>query len=137
MNEIDKFLNFLFKRIDDDRIKLHKEMKYGYRHYYLNIVLEKDKDPNSTFSHYNELSITIDNRNNCVNIYNSYIDNNQITIEDTELVKKWSDIFEEYLSNNLESSIKSLIHETMSGVKDKDLYREYQMEKIFKDDESI
>ena len=108
MNEIDKFLNFLFKRIDDDRIKLHKEMKYGYRHYYLNIVLEKDKDPNSTFSHYNELSITIDNRNNCVNIYNSYIDNNQITIEDTELVKKWSDIFEEYLSNNLESSIKSL-----------------------------
>ena len=136
MKEIDKFINFLYKNIDDDRITLHKEMKFGYRHYHLTMVLEKE-DQNSTYNHYNELTITIDNRNQCITIYNSYYDSRQTTIEDEELVKKWTETFESYLSNNLEQDVKKLIHNVMSDVKDKDLYREYQMEKIFKDDEPI
>lgn len=137
MKEIDKFINFLFKNIEDDRISLCKEMKFGHRHYHLKLVIEK-YDPNSNFnSYYNELTITIDNRNQCISVYNSYFDDNQITIEDVELINKWNKNFENYLSNNLERDIENVIHNTMKDLKDKDLYREYQMEKIFKEDESI
>lgn len=134
MEEIDKFINFLYKHINDDRITLHKEVKFGHRHYYLTMVLEKEGG-NSRY--YNELSIVVDNRNQCVVLSNSYYDSSQKTIEDNDLVEKWSNIFENYLSDNLEQDVKKLIHNTMSDVKDKDLYREYQMEKIFKQDESI
>jgi hypothetical protein len=136
MKEIDKFINFLFKNIEDERVSLSKEIKYGYRFYHLRLVIEKD-DPNSTYKYYNELSITIDNRNQCINLYNSYLDDKQTTIEDKDLIEKWNQKFEEYLSNNLERDVKNVIHNTMKDLKDKDLYRDYQMEKIFKDDESI
>jgi len=136
MKEIDKFIEFLFKNIEDERISLNKEMKFGYRFYNIRLVVEKD-DPNSTYKYYNELSITVDNRNQCISLYNSYLDDKQVTIEDKDLIEKWNQKFEDYLSNNLERDVKSVIHNTMKDLKDKDLYREYQMEKIFKDDESI
>ena len=136
MKEIDKFIEFLFKNIEDERISLNKEMKFGYRFYNIRLVVEKD-DPNSTYKYYNELSITVDNRNQCISLYNSYLDDKQVTIEDKDLIEKWNQKFEEYLSNNLERDVKNVIHNTMKDLKDKDLYRDYQMEKIFKDDESI
>jgi hypothetical protein len=134
MEEIDKFINFLFKNIDDNRITLNKEVKFGHRCYYLTMMLEKEGESSL---YYNELSIVIDNRNECMILSNSYYEPIRKTIENKELVKKWSDIFEKYISDNLEKDIKCIIHNTMSDVKDKDLYREYQIEKIFKQDESI
>lgn len=136
MKEIDKFIEFLFKNIDDERISLNKEMKFGYRFYNIRLVVEKD-DPNSTYKYFNELSITIDNRNQCISLYNTYLDDKQVTIEDKDLIEKWNQKFEEYLSGNIERDVKNVIHSTMRDLKDKDLYRDYQMEKIFKDDESI
>lgn len=136
MKEIDKFIEFLFKNIEDERISLNKEMKFGYRFYNIRLVVEKD-DPNSTYKYFNELSITIDNRNQCISLYNNYLDDKQVTIEDKDLIEKWNQKFEEYLSGNIERDVKNVIHSTMKDLKDKDLYREYQMEKIFKDDESI
>ena len=136
MKEIDKFIEFLFKNIDDERISLNKEMKFGYRFYNIRLVVEKD-DPNSTYKYFNELSITVDNRNQCISLYNTYLDDKQVTIEDKDLIEKWNQKFEEYLSGNIERDVKNVIHSTMRDLKDKDLYRDYQMEKIFKDDESI
>jgi hypothetical protein len=52
-------------------------------------------------------------------------------------VNKWSDIFEEYISSNLDENIQDAINMTLSNAKDKSLLREYQMEKIFKKDDTI
>jgi hypothetical protein len=60
-----------------------------------------------------------------------------ITIEDEKLLNKWSEIFEKYLNQNIDKDIKGMIHNVMSNMSDKDLYRDYQMKKIFKKDEPI
>lgn len=138
MSEINKFLNFIKEHLDDDRISISKEIKFGFRYYNISLLLEqesKNKIQNTTFNNsFNELDIQIDNRNKCIVINNF---DNSVTIEDEELVKKWSDVFEKHLNQNLEKDIKDILHSTMSGAKDKDLYRDYQMEKIFKKDERI
>jgi hypothetical protein len=79
------------------------------------------------------MSITIDNRNNCIEI-NSIED---IVIESEELVKKWSDIFERYLNDSLEEKVQISIDTVLSNSKDKSLLRDYQMEKIFKKDDKL
>ncbi len=138
MSEINKFLNFIKDHLDDERISISKELKFGFRYYNISMVLEQEprnKTSNSPFNNsFSELNIQVDNRNKCI-VINNY--DNSVTIENEELVKEWSDIFEEYLNQNLEKDIKDIIHSTMSDTKDKDLYRDYQMEKIFKKDERI
>jgi hypothetical protein len=40
MNEIDEFLTFLYENIEDERIEVSKKMKYGFRHFGINLYLE-------------------------------------------------------------------------------------------------
>lgn len=44
MNELDKFLIFLMENTDDDRINIWKKMKYGYRHYYISLHIDQEKE---------------------------------------------------------------------------------------------
>lgn len=136
MEEIDKFLQFLYKHIEDERIRVSKEIHYGMRSYHIDLILEQEVK-NQNFSSFNELRITIDNENQCISMYNSYYDTTSTTIESKILVEKWSNIFEQYLENNIEDNVKKVINNTMSNIKDKDLLRDYQMEKIFNDNEPI
>ena len=134
MDEINKFLNFINENLDDGRISVYKEMKYGYRHYHITVLLKHEINSlvnKPMYNSYNQLSITLDNRNKCI-VVSSSENEETITIENEETLNKWSDIFEEYLSKNLEDNVKNMIHNVMSKMSDKDLYREYQMKKIFK-----
>ena len=109
-------------------------MKYGYRHYHITVLIKHEINSainKSMYNSYNQLSITLDNRNKCI-VVSSSENEETITIENEETLNKWSDIFEEYLSKNLEDNVKNMIHNVMSKMSDKDLYREYQMKKIFK-----
>jgi hypothetical protein len=133
MDKIDKFIQFLFERIDDDVISVSKKLKYGHRYYHLYLNLEGEEDNRFGMATISSLSIIIDNRNKCIEV-NSI---NELVIESEELVNKWSDIFEEYISNNLDENIQDAINATLSNAKDKSLLREYQMEKIFKKDDTI
>jgi hypothetical protein len=136
MEEINKFLNFIQDNLKDDRISVYKEMKFGHRYYYISILTQTDKNNNISFNSYNQLSITLDNRNKCV-VMNTTEEERSITIEDEKLLNKWSEIFEKYLNQNIDKDIKGMIHNVMSNMSDKDLYRDYQMKKIFKKDEPI
>lgn len=138
MEEINKFLNFIQDNLKDDRISVYKEMKFGHRYYYISILTQTDKNKNNniSFNSYNQLSITLDNRNKCV-VMNTTEEERSITIEDEKLLNKWSEIFEKYLNQNIDKDIKGMIHNVMSNMSDKDLYRDYQMKKIFKKDEPI
>jgi hypothetical protein len=68
MIELEDFLEFILENIDDKRIEFYKKMKFGHRHFYININLkffEKDlisiKSNKSTLgSEIKTLSIVID-----------------------------------------------------------------------------
>lgn len=134
MIEIDKFLSFINENLDDERISVYKEMKYGHRHYHIDILLKHEHNTTlntSIYNSYNQLSITLDNRNKCIVISSSESERS-ITIENDEMLNKWNKIFEDFLTKNLEDDVKDMIHNVMSKMSDRDLYREYQMKKIFK-----
>ena len=90
---------------------------------------------NSIF-HRNSLSIVIDNRNKCIEI-ESEINDKSLVIEDEEFVNKWSPILDEFLSREITQKISGIIDITLSSCENKNLYRDYKMKKIFKDDELI
>ena len=58
-------------------------------------------------------------------------------IEDSELVKKWSEIIENYIEDNNKDRLSGFIEKTLSKCHNKNLYREFQMKKILPDNESL
>jgi hypothetical protein len=141
MNEIDEFLTFLYDNIEDERIEVSKKMKYGFRHFGINLYLE-NKEPDTIInsstgqiltdnSSYNSIQILIDCRNNCIELN---VNMDDAVIEDAELTLKWADLLEEYLNNKLENKVSTLIN---NGLSKTDLLREYKIKKIIKEDESI
>lgn len=136
MNELDLFLTHLFSNIENEDITLSKKMKYGYRHYYLNINVEKEGEDTGNKSISNtyysltgggDFSITIDNRNKCIDIFSNF---DNLTIESEDLVNKWTEIFEEYIKNGLESEVGNLINNVFSNSKQVGLLRDYKLKKM-------
>jgi len=141
MNEIDEFLTFLYDNIEDERIEVSKKMRYGFRHFGINLYLE-NKEPDTIInsstgqiltenSSYNSINVLIDCRNNCIELN---VNMDDVLIEDIELTQKWADLLEEYLKNKLENKVSTLIN---NGLSKTDLLREYKLKKIIKEDESI
>lgn len=131
MNELDNFLTHLFNNIDSGDIDLSKKMKYGYRHYYLNIKVEQQEETEISFSknglYTSDFTIVIDNRNKCIDIFSNM---DTIVVEDTELVEKWTNIFEEYIQDNLEKTVEDLINNTFTNTNQKGLLRGYKLKKM-------
>jgi len=131
MNELDSFLTHLFNNIESEDISLLKKMKYGYRHYYLNIKVEQEEETEISFSknglYISDFTIVIDNRNKCIDIFSNM---DTIVVEDTELVEKWTNIFEEYIQDNLEKTVGDLINNTFTNTNQKGLLRGYKLKKM-------
>jgi hypothetical protein len=135
MNELDLFLTHLFSNIENEDIILSKKMKYGYRHYYLNVNVEKEdkEDKNSInnsgiyLSGGGDFCITIDNRNKCIDIFSNF---DNIVVEDKDLVDKWTEIFEEYIQTSLEKEVGNLINNVFSNSTQRNLLRDYKLKKI-------
>lgn len=128
---VDSILEFFFEHHNDDRVSISKKMKYGYRHYYLEFEIDKNPEDNNGYYEYKNLSFILDNRNECVEITWNY---KNIIIEDKELLQKWSQIFEEFLNKDLDKKIVKIFEKKLSDCYRKDLYREYQMRKLFSED---
>jgi hypothetical protein len=140
MNEIDEFLAFIYDNIEDERIEVSKKMKYGFRHFGINLYLENKTESDVTYNgstgqitdnSYNSIQILIDCRNNCIELN---VNMDDVVIEDIDLTQKWADLLEEYLNNKLENKVSTLIN---NGLSKTDLLREYKLKKIIKEDESI
>lgn len=135
MKELDDILIFLFENSEDRRIHISKRMKYGYRYYYISLSIDiKDDDPLSEIMYkYNGgLHIIIDNRNVCFEIESS--EDDRILIEDKNLVEKWSSILEDFLEKKAKGKVRNMLESTLKKCHKNDLFREYKMKKIFKDE---
>jgi hypothetical protein len=145
MKKIDELLQFLWERRTDNRVSINKDIKYGYRNYYIRMEIDDEPEQvDNTYStatlrgifkgYSNNLSIHIDNRNNCINIqYNS-----NIVVEDDTLIQKWSSILEEYIVDRNEEEFDKIIERAFSDCYRKDFHRDWKMKKIFdEEDESL
>jgi len=136
MKELDEFLTFLFENLEDERIEVTKKMKYGYRHFGVNVYLENIEEDsinhtissNSskmfTNSSYNNINIMVDCRNKCID-FNVNMD--EVVIEDDIFTEKWANILDEYLNNRIENKVNELINLALAKT---DLLREYKIKKI-------
>jgi hypothetical protein len=136
MEKIDKFLEFFIEHLDDDRISVYKKIKYGYKYYHINFYIDEDPVKNSNnqtygFRYRDNLEITFDNRNECIEIYGGNEDHSLI-IEDKALLKKWSEILESIVSDNLEKRVVDIFEKSLNDCHNKNLHRELQMKKILK-----
>jgi hypothetical protein len=139
MQKIDRFLDFFLEHIDDPRISVFKKIKYGHRYYHITFFIDEDPNRNSQVGHFqyrDNLEIIFDNRNSCIEVHGGEY-NNPLIIEDKELLKKWCDILEPIVSNNLENKVVDIFEKTLNECYNKNLHRELQMKKIFKEDESL
>jgi hypothetical protein len=74
-----------------------------------------------------DFSITIDNRNKCIDIFSNF---DNITVESEDLVNKWTEIFEDYIKNGLEKEVSNLINNVFSNSTQKNLLRDYKLKKM-------
>lgn len=133
MRELDIFLLFMLDHKEDERVKIHKKMKYGYQHFFVEFWADTlDKSAKQIF-YRPSLTIIIDNRNKCIEVSSERRDSS-IVIEDEELTKKWSQKIDEMLKSDLEKDINQLIESTLQECENKNLHREYLMKKIFTDE---
>lgn len=139
MEKIDKFLQFFIENLDDKRISVYKKMKYGHRYYYIIFLVDDDPNQNtknSIYQYRDNMEIVFDNRNLCIEVYGGD-ENNTLIIEDKNLLEKWSNILEEITSKNLEEKVINIFEKTLNECYNKNLYRELQMKKLFKEDERL
>jgi len=138
MDKLDKFLQFFLDNIGDKRISVSKKMKYGYRFYYINFVVDEDPIKQSTqlYQYRENMEVIFDNRNGCIEIFGGD-ESHSLIVEDKILLEKWSKILENVVSENLEERVVDIFEKTLNDCYKKNLYRELQMKKIFKEDESV
>jgi hypothetical protein len=140
-NEIDEFITFLMNHKDDERVTINKDIKYGHKNYWINFDI--DSEPKTINSNHwgsisGRMSIHFDRRNEAIFFSSDHTDVSQIIIEDKDLLEKWCDILEDYLSSNLRSNFREMVEQTLSGCHNKNIHREWKMKKIFDDeDESL
>lgn len=136
--ELDQFIQFLIDHRSDDRIRISKKMKYGFRHYHLHFIIdvEPDENKNLTFlGRFNgSIEIVFDNRNKCIDLFDHSSDEH-IVIEDLELLEKWNDILEEIVNVDIGSKVTQMMEEALAACYRKDLHRIYKMKYLFDDEE--
>jgi len=139
--EIDEFITFLMKHKDDERVTIQKELKYGYKNYWISFDIDEEPKTNNNI-HWGSLSgrmsIHFDNRNSAIVFSSDNTDISDITIEDKVLLEKWCCIIEDYINSNIKSNFKMMVEQTLSSCHNKDIHREWKMKKIFDEkDESL
>jgi len=131
MNEFDKYMELLFLNVKNNKnIRISKKLKYGFAHYYVTLVVQSKPEPSPSWQ---DLSVIIDNRNNCIEVIGRFI-NEQLVIQNDQLTKKWSLRCEDYLNSRLDRDLEIAIEDILTCSIDKSLLRQYKMDKLFNND---
>ena len=85
MVELEEFLDFVIENLSDPRVDFYKKMKYGYRHYFINITLKYPEDEQRNRDS-KTLQIIVDCRNNCIEVGQW---EELVVFESKEMTQKW------------------------------------------------
>lgn len=140
--EIDEFIAFMMSHKDDERVTIQKDIKYGHKNYWISFDIDsepKTKTVNNGWGTISgRLSIHLDKRNEAIFFSSDNTDVSTIAIEDKDLLDKWCEIIEDYISSKLKSDFRDMVEQSLSSCFNKNIHREWKMKKIFDDeDESL
>jgi len=136
MEKVDKFIEFLIDNRSDSRIKISKKIKYGFRCYFLVFEIDPAPDKNTPYPYRERMEIIFDGRNRCIEVYRED-EENPIVIENDTLLDKWSNKIEEILSENIEDKVLEVFNNSLNKCFNKNLYRDLQILKLFKQDDTL
>lgn len=127
MNEFQDFIEYIIDNIDDPRVSISKKLKYGFKYLYINLDI-----PNINSR---SITIVIDNRNMVIELVYDY--GESLVYESKELIDKYTPIIDSVYEKRLSDRTSSLIGQFMedTDTTGKDFWREWTMNKIFKDKE--
>lgn len=134
MADLEEFLQFIVQNLDDPRVEFFKKMKYGYRHYFINITLKYPEDEQNRRDS-KTLQIIVDCRNNCIEVGQW----EELTVfESPELTQKWAAELEKVYQSNISSDLKEKVNKFFNNVdpKDKDFGRRWKMKDWFNENEN-
>jgi len=134
MVELEEFLQFIFQNLDDPRVEFFKKMKFGYRHYFINVTLKYPEDDQKGRDS-KTLQIIIDCRNNCIEVGQW---EELIVFENPELTQKWATELEKVYQSTISSDLKEKVNKFFNNVdpKDKDFGRRWKMKDWFNENEN-
>lgn len=127
MIKTDEFVDFLLNNLDDPRVELTKNVKYGYRNYTLHFLITNTKMTPSLF---------VDLRNNFYSI--SFDWEESIVIEDAHETKRIADILETKYQKDIPKRVDSLVQKIFSStdIENKDFWRDWTLNKLMDEDGS-
>lgn len=124
MNDPKEFLDFIEENIDDKRININKDLKYGFKYYYIEIKIPT--------IHGHNLNMIFDTKHSTFKI--SYGYNNSLVYESKEIVDYWCNILEDEYVKRVDQRFESLIGGIIEDTEPagKDFWRNWTMNKLFK-----
>ena len=140
MKKVDEFIQFMMDHKSDERVSIYKDIKYGHRNYYIRFDIDKEVESKGSsiggWQRYfrGNMTIHIDNRNQCILLYTDESDRNSIIFEEKSLVEKWSSIIEKQISDGLMAEFKTMVEQTFDRCHRKDISRDWKIKNILKDE---
>ena len=125
MINIDEFIDFILKNLDDPRVEVNKSMKFGHRYYSVHFLVTNSKmAPN----------IQVDLRNNFYSL--SFDWEESILIEDAEKTKQIADILEERYNKDIPERFDDMVEKIFGATdpENKDFWRDWTLNKLMSDD---
>jgi hypothetical protein len=140
LTELDQFIQFLIDHQSDDRVRISKKMKYGFRHYHLLFVIDDEPEESKNSNHpflarfSGSVEIVFDNRNKCIDLFDHSSDEH-IVIEDLELLEKWNDVLEQIVNVDIGVRVTRIMESALAACYRKDLHRIYKMKYLFDEED--
>lgn len=127
MIDINEFVDFILKNLDDPRVEINKSVKFGHRYYSVHFLITNTKMTPT---------IQVDLRNNFYSLSFSWEES--IVIEDEVRTKEIADILEEKYTKDIPKRFDDMVDKIFASTdpENKDFWRDWTLNKLIDEDGS-
>jgi hypothetical protein len=127
MIDINEFVDFILKNLDDPRVEINKSVKFGHRYYSVHFLVTNTKMTPT---------IQVDLRNNFYSL--SFDWEESIVIEDEKRTKEIANILEEKYCRDIPKRFDDMVDKIFSSTdpENKDFWRDWTLNKLIDEDGS-
>lgn len=124
MIDINEFVDFILKNLDDPRVEINKSVKFGHRYYSVHFLVTNTKMTPT---------IQVDLRNNFYSL--SFDWEESIVIEDEVRTKEIADILEKKYTKDIPKRFDDMVGKIFASTdpENKDFWRDWTLNKLISD----